>query len=427
MPASIKRITLHAPGPVCQPACAREPTEKARRGRATKPRSGEATEIRAATMREPTRPGGLRPRAMIEPRRHGGTKARRGSATEGAIRIPVAPVFNRCIEQGARTALLRPARGPAARPTPKGGVNASGGACISGGGGISSAFRVLLIPLLGMILAGCQRPSAPLYCVSLAGAQVPVELVQSWLEASDAPRFAVRQVTPVQLSQIGFEKLAAGECTLACTDRPITQRELPQFGRHELLGQRVGFYGYALYVNQQNPLDSVFAGHLPLVFQRKVTDWEQLFGGPDAAFEGPIRLVGPAKSTRGGEILARQARIWFDDPTWEVLPGDVAVINAVASDPLALGFASVGYDGDGVRYLGLRMQRTGRPAFPSLEEIESEQYGLAKVIYLYAVQPLSPPAAAARAYLQSDAGRRAMAETQVWPIPAERATVRPTP
>ena len=71
---------------------------------------------------------------------------------------------------------------------------------------------------------------------------------------------------------------------------------------------------------------------------------------------------GPRKSTRGGTILVLQSQIWFAEPTWEQFDTDAEIVGAVAADPSALGFASVGHD-QGVRYLGLRMNRYGNRLF----------------------------------------------------------------
>ncbi len=258
-----------------------------------------------------------------------------------------------------------------------------------------------------------------MFRVALAGAQIPVELVASWLSEAEDYRFAVEQVNPVYLSQHGFDRLRDETCDVACTDRVITPREYQEFGERELTGYRVAFYGYALYVHPDNPIDSVFAGHIGLLFQKKITDWSEL-----GAYEGPIRLIGPHKSSRGGEILMRQAQVWFGRPTWEPLDSDVAIVDEVAVDPYALGFASVGFDQE-ARYLGLRMRRTDPPAFPSLEEIESERYGLAKVIYVYTPAEHDPTVQAVLDYLFSERGRQAMESTHVWPIPHERAAVEP--
>ena len=114
------------------------------------------------------------------------------------------------------------------------------------------------------------------------------------------------------------------------------------------------------------------------------------------------------------------------DPTWEALESDAEIVRAVADDPSALGFAAIGLDTD-VRYLGLRMVRGVRPSLPSLEEIESERYGLAKVIYLYYRSPPTPAVQAALDYLDSDSGRAAIEATDVWPFPASRSLSISTP
>ena len=256
----------------------------------------------------------------------------------------------------------------------------------------------------------------------MTGAQIATELIESWLHEAESYRFEVTKTRNPTWSQVGFEALAGGECDITCTDRPIEPRELEQFGQREIRGYRVAFYGYALYVHPDNPLDSIFAKHIKLVFQRKVTDWKELAGQQIPDLAGPIHLYGPQKITRGGNLLMRQAQVWFGHPTWEVLDSDREIVTRVAADPLALGFASIGYD-DVARYLGIRMRRTAQPAFPSLEEIEQERYGLAKVIYVYFVLPSNQAASTVVDYLFSQPGRQAIEETQVWPFPWRRATV----
>jgi ABC-type phosphate transport system substrate-binding protein len=163
---------------------------------------------------------------------------------------------------------------------------------------------------------------------------------------------------------------------------------------------------------------------LHLVFQRRIKDWSELAGDQIPELKGPISLYGPPKSSRGGSVLCPIANIWFGDPTWQVLDSDDAIVAKVAEDPLGLGFASIGYD-EAARYLGLRLERQSPPVFPSLEAIEAEKYGLAKLIYLYYVDPPNPSVQAALDYLFSDAGRRAIESTDLWAIPADRATVPP--
>lgn len=285
------------------------------------------------------------------------------------------------------------------------------------------------VGLLGVLaLTGCggevRRPAVP---VRLTGAQIATELVESWLGRARACRFVVEKPVFPTWSEVGFRALAAGRCDLACTDRPPGPQEQAAFGDRRVAGYRVAFYGYALYVHPDNPLDSIFAKHIGQVFQRKIADWKELGGNQLPDLSGPIKLYGPRKASRGGMVLMQQARVWFAQPTWEVVDSDQQVLDRVAADPAALGFASLGLDRDGVRHLGIRMERGGQPAFASLEEIESQRYGLAKVIYVYCVAPPSPAAARVLDYLFSPRGQQAIEATDVWPIDRQRAQVSATP
>ncbi len=225
------------------------------------------------------------------------------------------------------------------------------------------------------------------------------------------------------MAQNGFDNLRNGAADVAVTDRPVGKLEFAAFREKGIAveGMRVGFYGYALYVNPQNPLDSIFAGHLKYLFQKKSNDWKE-FAPTGSKIEGAIRLIGPEKGTRGGDILIRQANIWFDKATWETKKTDAEIIGAVAADPLALGFASLGLDRD-VRYLALRMDRNGPAVLPSLEAIEDERYGLAKVIYVYYATPPTPAVQAMLDYLYGSRGNETMRETGVWPLQRERGLV----
>lgn len=262
--------------------------------------------------------------------------------------------------------------------------------------------------------------------VTLGGAQIPVEFVESWLHNAKSSHFAPTKASPIYLSQHGFRNLASGECDIACTDRLITPRELKQFADRKLQVFRIAFYGYALYVHPDNPLDAIFAKHVRMVFQKRITDWKGLVGEGAPHVDGPIHLYGPPKGTRGGMILSPLAKIWFADATWEILDSDAEIVARVAEDPNALGFAGIGYD-DQARYLGLRMKRWAAPAFPSLEEIESERYGLAKLVYVYSLAPSTPEVQAVLDYLLSGEGQTAIESTNLWPIPQDRAAVSALP
>lgn len=314
-------------------------------------------------------------------------------------------------------------------------------------GGVRTLLQWGLCAALGAALPACGPGGPPAAEVRLCGAQFATEIVESWLAAAQPAHFRVTKVWPLHLSQHGFQSLAKGECDLACVERPLERRELEQFTAGDTRskaalsqplpggerrgsaaaqsgpphGVRVAFFGYGLYVHPDNPVDAIRADQLKAVLQKRVKNWRTI-AGRTVDFSGDITVYGLGKSTRNGAHLSHMARIFMDDPSWTVLESDQAVIDAVAKDVYGLGFASIGFD-HGVRYLGLRMDRTGPAAVPSIEAIEAERYGLAKVIYVYYRDPASPAVTAALDYLFSDAGRKAIEGTELWAIDRSRAEV----
>jgi phosphate transport system substrate-binding protein len=285
---------------------------------------------------------------------------------------------------------------------------------------------VAFLAVWTVFLIGCQGSGRPTVQVRITGAQIASELVQSWLEDARSHSFIVARAANPTWSAVGFDALADGVCDLACTDRAIEPQERARFDEGGVIGHPIAFYGYGLYVHPSNPVDSVFAGHLELIYQRQVKQWQELAGRAATDGPGEIRLYGPPKSSRGGMILARQARIFLDDPPWRVLRSSAEIVAAVAEDPAALGFAEIGFD-DEVRYLGLRMERSAAPVFPSREAILRGDYGLARVIWVYHRTPAPAPAEQAVDFLRSPAADpliRAAGLLPLAPDASEPADVR---
>ncbi|MCP5117278.1 MAG: hypothetical protein GY953_41160, partial [bacterium] len=142
--------------------------------------------------------------------------------------------------------------------------------------------------------SGCQlSPGRPLLRLRTGGAQIATRLVESWLEDARGYNFELEHPEFPTWSDRGFGLLLAGECDLACTDRPISETERKKFADRKIQGYRVAFYGYALYVHPDNRLDSIFSRHIRMVFTKRLSDWKQLAGEEVPGLEGPINLYGP--------------------------------------------------------------------------------------------------------------------------------------
>ena len=122
-----------------------------------------------------------------------------------------------------------------------------------------SIYRVApsLVCVALSLLVGCGGLAYEGHRIRLAGAQIPLELMESWLRTSSGPRFDTQRVGEAVWSQTGFEALREGTADLACTDRPIGAQELAEFGERKIEGMRIGFYGFAFYGHPSNKLDSL--------------------------------------------------------------------------------------------------------------------------------------------------------------------------
>lgn len=182
----------------------------------------------------------------------------------------------------------------------------------------------------------------------------------------------------------------SGRAAAGLIGRPPTPEE------HDLVASPIGMGGIALIVHASNPvrglglrqLAGVVGGHVPL--------WSGLGGGP-----GAIRLV---------DGSAGADRAWFDRMSGGSGrgPGVADPIRAVADDPLALGYADI-LAAEAAEAAGLPIRRLtveGRAA--TLAEVGAGAYPLARPLYLLTKGQPAGEAAAFLAFLQTEAGQRAL-------------------
>lgn len=159
---------------------------------------------------------------------------------------------------------------------------------------------------------------------------------------------------------------------LGASSRPLKPEEK---GLHEFI---VAWDGIAVVVHPSNPVRSLSVGQVKAVFAGSAVNWRE-FGGP----EGTIRVVTreEGSGTRGAfeEIVMGKDRI-ADRAI--VLNSTGAVAAAVAGDPLAIGYVSLGALRPGIAALGIDGIK------PSAEAIADGRYRIARpFLYLTAAVP----------------------------------------
>lgn len=84
-------------------------------------------------------------------------------------------------------------------------------------------------------------------------------------------------------TQSGFDALLSGSCEIGMAFRPISQEELEQFERANLVlkKQVVGYSVIAVIVNAKNPVENLSLRQVQQVFTGDLTTWDQV-GGKEA-------------------------------------------------------------------------------------------------------------------------------------------------
>ncbi|MDP3936818.1 MAG: phosphate ABC transporter substrate-binding protein, partial [Deltaproteobacteria bacterium] len=191
----------------------------------------------------------------------------------------------------------------------------------------------------------------------------------------------------------------------------------------------VALDGLAVYVNKDNPLESVTLPQLDAVFSKT-----RLGGAPkDIATWGNLGLTGPW-ATRPLSIYGRNSASgtygYFKEhalfggdykDTVKEQPGSASVVQGVTEDVNGIGYSGIGYRTSGVKALKVSKEAGGTAYGVSYEEVISGEYPLARFLYLYVNRtpnkPLDPLVGAFIKYVLSRDGQQVVVKDGYLPLP----------
>ncbi len=146
-------------------------------------------------------------------------------------------------------------------------------------------------------------------------------------------------------SGAGIQAVQSGICDIGLSSRNLKQEELDA----GLVGTVLAYDGIAVIVNPENPVSNLDIQTIAKIYTGEITNWSEL-GGNDAE----IVLIGreAGSGTRSGfeEIIGVEEQCRYRQELTST--GDV--ITAVASNPGAIGYASVASVKDTVKALSVR-------------------------------------------------------------------------
>ncbi len=156
----------------------------------------------------------------------------------------------------------------------------------------------------------------------------------------------------------GIQAVQEGRCDIGLSSRALKSDE-----EKTLNGTVIALDGIAVVVNPQNTVTDLTVGQIAKIYTGEITDWSQL-GGNDA----PIVCIGreAASGTRDGFESVTDTEDMCKYAQELTSTGDV--IQTVASNPNAIGYASLASVGESVKPLNVE------GISPSEETILSGEY-----------------------------------------------------
>jgi phosphate transport system substrate-binding protein len=262
--------------------------------------------------------------------------------------------------------------------------------------------------------------------LSITGSDTLLQVGLAWAEA-------YRDVDPNVIVSVngggsgtGIKALINGTVQIANSSRKIKDSELTAIKENtgkDPVEHIVGFDGIAVYTHKENPQKSISIETLHGIFAEggEITTWEGVEG---SSLTGDINRVSRS-NTSGTYAFFKEAvcgkGVEFKKGA-SIMAGSTAVVELISSTKNAIGYSGMGYKNDHVNWLSVYTDDVSDAAEPTIENVKSGKYPIARPLYLYTV---GEPEGAVKAYIdwiKGHAGQDILIKEKFVPIPDEQMT-----
>uniref|UniRef100_A0A832A0R4 Phosphate-binding protein n=1 Tax=Desulfacinum infernum TaxID=35837 RepID=A0A832A0R4_9BACT len=205
-------------------------------------------------------------------------------------------------------------------------------------------------------------------------------------------------------SGVGIKQVGEGLVDIGNSGRKPTDEEIAAYN---LKVHQWALDGVAVVVHPQNPVKSLSLQQVQAIFAGTVTNWKDV-GGPDKAIHvftrdeaSGTREVFWEKALKKGPVAA----------TADVVPSNGAMKTAVATDPAAIGYMSVGHIDASVAPVTLD------GVTPSVDTVRNGTYAVSRGLYSNTKGEPSPLVKAFLDTLHSPEGRAIIEAQGFIPVP----------
>jgi phosphate transport system substrate-binding protein len=317
-----------------------------------------------------------------------------------------------------------------------------GSTAVHGLGGRLGSARGLSAPLcLALAAVLCLLPScgkggggAPTVAIQNTGSDTMVNLAQMWAEEYRKAAPGVTVEVAGGGTGVGIRDLMQGVVAVANASREMDPAELEQ--AKQKTGKApvewiVAYDALAIYVHKDNPVDTLTLDELAGIYGEtgKVDKWSQL-GVDMKSIGGNDEIVRISRQNSSGTYAYFREKV-LNKKDFKMgskdMSGSKDVVELVARTKGAIGYSGMGYLMDGVKFVKVAVKKgeAGHP--PSLENVQTGKYPLARPLVLYTLGQPDPAVKAYIDWILSPAGQEMVRKSGDVPVAGVQKAADPAP
>ena len=187
---------------------------------------------------------------------------------------------------------------------------------------------------------------------------------------------------------LGVQALIKGEAEICAASRPLRASEVRQLAEaHDKIGLRflVAKDALSIFINYQNPIQTISLQQLKDIFTGRITNWKQI-GGLDQGIQVITR-----SPNSGTYFYVKEHVLEGEEYTQaaKTVTSTKNVVDAVFENEAAIGYGGIAY-GEDVKHC-----KIGNVA-PTAENVRNDSYPVIRYLYFYTIDS---PRGATKAFI----------------------------
>jgi phosphate transport system substrate-binding protein len=283
----------------------------------------------------------------------------------------------------------------------------------------------LLTAVLLAVTSSCSRESSgdADAAIQITGSDTMVNLTLAWTEQynKDHP---TRIIIKGGGSGVGIANLCSGKVEIATASRAMKPKEIETAIKNTGKTPKeyiVGRDALAIYVNLQNPLETISIGELAEIYGADGTfeHWKDL--GVDNAACRDDEIIRVSRQNSSGTYAYFKEAILGKGGEYKegytAQSGSSDVVALISNTPCAIGYSGMGYRTDAVKVVKVAKKKGEPGVEPTVISAQDGSYPISRPLYFYT---LGEPSGAVEAFInwvKSGEGQKVVEEKGYVPLP----------